>query len=79
MLVKARRTRLNLLQSLGQFLGALDAALANFAHSRGASRVEMGFGAGGMDSRASRSDSRWIATRAREKFLGLYESEVLPF
>src|ERR1700730_28645 len=78
MLAKARPHSSELLQSLGQFLGAMDAALADFAHP--AARRELKWDL----ARAS-----WIRQHLHllrnasqrglvEKFLSVYESEVVP-
>jgi 4-aminobutyrate aminotransferase-like enzyme/Ser/Thr protein kinase RdoA (MazF antagonist) len=78
MLVKARPHSPELLQSLGGFLGAMDAALADFSHP--VTR---------RDLKWDLTRAHWIrqhlsllrdpSQRALvEKFLALYESEVLP-
>src|SRR5712672_2122145 len=78
MLVKARPHLPELLQSLGQFLGALDAALADFEHA--AVRRELKWdlaraGWIGPHLHLIRDASRRALV---EQSLALYESEVLP-
>jgi 4-aminobutyrate aminotransferase-like enzyme/Ser/Thr protein kinase RdoA (MazF antagonist) len=78
MLTKARPHSAELLQSLGEFLGAMDAALADFEHP--AARRELKWDL----TRASwiRQHLHLIRDASRralvEKFLALYEAQVVP-
>jgi 4-aminobutyrate aminotransferase-like enzyme/murein DD-endopeptidase MepM/ murein hydrolase activator NlpD len=78
MLAKARPHSTELLESLGRFLGEMDAALADFSHA--ASRRELKWDlvrAGWI--RAHVHEIRDTSQRALvEKFLSLYEADVLP-
>src|SRR6266446_1578316 len=78
MLVKARPHSPELLQSVGQFLGALDAALADFAHPEVRRELKWDLARAG-----------WIVPHLHlirdasqralvEKFLALYDTEVVP-
>src|ERR1700688_1227880 len=78
MLVKARPHSAELLESLGRFLGEMDAGLADFSHA--AARRELKWDS----ARAGwiRGHLELIRNESRralvEKFLALYEREVLP-
>ncbi|HXN51303.1 MAG TPA: aminotransferase class III-fold pyridoxal phosphate-dependent enzyme [Candidatus Acidoferrum sp.] len=78
MLAKARPHSPELLESLGRFLGEMDAALSDFSH--GAARRELKWDL----ARASwiRAHLHQIGDTSQralvEKFLSLYEAEVLP-
>ncbi len=67
-----------LLRSLGQFLGGLDTALADFSHPAADRELKWDFSRAGW----IRDYLQHIADPARralvERFLGLYESEVIP-
>jgi 4-aminobutyrate aminotransferase-like enzyme/Ser/Thr protein kinase RdoA (MazF antagonist) len=78
MLVKARPHSPELLQTLGQFLGALDAALADFAHPAVRRELKWDLARAGW-IRAHVHHIRDASRRALvEKFLALYETEVVP-
>ena len=78
MLAKTRPHSSELLQSLGRFLGEMDAALADFSHE-----------SAGRDLKWDLARAGWIRPHLHlirdasqralvEKFLSLYEAEVLP-
>src|SRR5229473_1735795 len=76
MLVKARPHSPELLQSLGQFLGALDAALADFAHPEVRRELKWDLARAGW-IRGYLHNIRDVSQRALvEKFLALYDAEV---
>ncbi len=78
MLAKARPHSPELLQSLGQFLGEVDAALADFSHAAAGRELKWDLARAGW-IRAHLHHIRDASQRALvEKFLSLYESEVLP-
>src|SRR5882724_1608897 len=78
MLVKARPHSPELLQSLGQFLGEMDAALADFSHAAARRELKWDFVRAGW-IRGHLHHIRDASQRAlAEKFLSLYEAEVLP-
>src|SRR5258708_17525304 len=78
MLAEARPHSAELLQSLGQFLGEVDAALADFSHAAGGRELKWDLARAGW-IRAHLHLIRDASQRALvEKFLSLYESEVLP-
>src|SRR5713101_2828784 len=78
MLVKARPHSPELLQSLGQFLGALDAALADFAHHEVRRELKWDLARAGW-IRGHLHLIRDTSQRALvEKFLALYDAEVVP-
>src|SRR6266849_3045033 len=78
MLVKARPHSPELLQSLGQFLGALDAALADFAHPEVRRELKWDLARAGW-IRGHLHLIRDTSQRALvEKFLALYDDEVVP-
>src|SRR6267154_344127 len=78
MLVKARPHSPELLQSLGQFLGALDAALADFEHPAVRRELKWDLARAGW----IREHLNLIRDRSQralvEKFLALYDAEVVP-
>src|SRR5713101_524219 len=78
MLVKARPHSPELLQSLGQFLGALDAALADFAHPEVRRELKWDLARAGW-IRGHLHLIRDTSQRALvEKFLALYDAQVVP-
>jgi 4-aminobutyrate aminotransferase-like enzyme/Ser/Thr protein kinase RdoA (MazF antagonist) len=78
MLAKARPHPPELLQSLGQFLGAMDAALADFAHPAARRELKWDLARAGW-IRQHLHLLRDASQRALvEKFLALYETEVVP-
>jgi len=78
MLVKARPHSPELLHSLGQFLGALDAALADFAHAAVHRELKWDLARAGW-IRGHLHLIRDASQRALvEQFLELYEAEVVP-
>jgi 4-aminobutyrate aminotransferase-like enzyme/Ser/Thr protein kinase RdoA (MazF antagonist) len=78
MLAKARPHSPELLQSLGRFLGEMDAALADFSHLAAARELKWDLARAGW-IRAHLLHIRNAAQRALiEKFLALYEAEVEP-
>src|SRR6266404_4869280 len=78
MLVKARPHSPELLQSLGRFLGQMDAALADFAHPAVCRELKWDSARAGW-IRGHLHQLRDASQRALvEKFLALYEDEVLP-
>src|SRR6266849_8387885 len=78
MLAKARPHSPELLQSLGQFLGEMDAALADFSHAAAGRELKWDLARAGW-IRQHLSLLRDASQRALvEKFLSLYETEVLP-
>jgi len=78
MLAKARPHSPELLQSLGHFLGAMDAALADFAHPAARRELKWDLARAGW-IRQHLSLLRDASQRALvEKFLSLYDTEVLP-
>jgi 4-aminobutyrate aminotransferase-like enzyme/Ser/Thr protein kinase RdoA (MazF antagonist) len=78
MLVKARPHSPELLQSLGSFLGEMDAALADFAHPAVRRELKWDLVRAGW-IRAHLHHVRNDSQRALvEKFLALYEGEVVP-
>ena len=78
MLAKARPHSAELLQSLGRFLGALDAALADFAHAGTGRELKWDLARAGW----IRAHLHHIGDASRralvENFLALYEAEVAP-
>src|SRR5882762_4021862 len=78
MLTKARPHSPELLQSLGQFLGEMDASLADFSHPAVRRELKWDLTRAGW-IRAHLHHVRDGSQRALvEKFLALYEVEVLP-
>ncbi len=78
MLAKARPHSPELLQSLGHFLGEMDAALADFSHDAAGRELKWDLARAGW-IRAHLHYIRDASQRALvEKFLALYETEVLP-
>jgi 4-aminobutyrate aminotransferase-like enzyme/Ser/Thr protein kinase RdoA (MazF antagonist) len=78
MLAKARPHSPELLQSLGEFLGAMDAALADFAHPAARRELKWDLARAGW-IRQHLHLLRDASQRALvEKFLALYETEVVP-
>ena len=78
MLVKARPHSPELLQSLGGFLGAVDAALSDFAHPAARRELKWDLARAGW-IRQHLHLLRDASQRAlAEKFLSLYEAEVVP-
>ena len=78
MLAHARPHSPELLQSLGRFLGDMDAALVGFAHAAARRELKWDLANGGwirkhIDLIADSSRSALV-----EKFLALYETEVVP-
>jgi 4-aminobutyrate aminotransferase-like enzyme/Ser/Thr protein kinase RdoA (MazF antagonist) len=77
-LVKARPHSPELLESLGRFLGEMDAALADFAHPAARRELKWDFARAGW-IRNHVQLIRDASQRALiEKFLSLYQNEVLP-
>src|SRR3984893_3875126 len=78
MLVKARPHSPELLRSLGGFLGEMDAALADFSHSAARRELKWDFVRAGW----IRNHVHLIGDMSRralvEKFISLYEGEVVP-
>ena len=78
MLAKARPHSPELLQSLGRFLGEMDAALADFSHAAAERELKWDLTRAGW-IRAHLHHTPDESQRALvEKFLSLYEAEVLP-
>src|SRR5579864_4231595 len=78
MLAKARPHSPELLQSVGQFLGAMDVALADFAHPAARRELKWDLARAGW-IRQHLHLLRDASQRALvEKFLALYETEVVP-
>jgi len=78
MLAKARPHSPELLQSLGHFLGEMDAALADFSHDAARRELKWDLARAGW-IRAHLHHIRDVSQRALiEKFLSLYETEVVP-
>src|SRR5260370_17602867 len=78
MLAKARPHSPELLQSLGQFLGEVDAALADFSHAAAGRELKWDLARAGW-IRAHLHHIRDASQRRLvEKFLSLYEAEVVP-
>src|SRR6266436_6684485 len=78
MLVKALPHSAELLQSLGQFLGTLDAALADFEHPEVGRELKWDLARAGW-IREHLHLIRDVSQRALiEKFLALYDAEVVP-
>jgi 4-aminobutyrate aminotransferase-like enzyme/Ser/Thr protein kinase RdoA (MazF antagonist) len=78
MLVKARPHSPELLQSLGQFLGEMDAALADFSHPAAKRELKWDLARAGW-IRAHLHQIRDASQRSLvEKFLSIYDAEVLP-
>src|SRR5579859_2676034 len=78
MLAKARPHSPELLQSVGQFLGAMDVALADFAHPAARRELKWDLARAGWIRQHLRL-LRDVSQRALvEKFLALYETEVAP-
>jgi len=78
MLVKARPHSPELLQSLGQFLGEMDGALADFSHPAVHRELKWDLTRAGW-VRAQLDHLRDASQRALvEKFLALYETDVVP-
>jgi 4-aminobutyrate aminotransferase-like enzyme/Ser/Thr protein kinase RdoA (MazF antagonist) len=78
MLVKARPHSPELLQSLGEFLGAMDTALATFAHPAARRELKWDLARTGW-IRQHTSLIREASRRGLvEKFLSLYEAEAVP-
>src|SRR5216684_3408588 len=78
MLVKARPHSPELLQSLGQFLGEMDAALLDFSHAAARRELKWDLARAGW-IREHLHLLRDASRRALvEKFLSLYEAEVVP-
>jgi 4-aminobutyrate aminotransferase-like enzyme/Ser/Thr protein kinase RdoA (MazF antagonist) len=78
MLVKARPHSPELLHSLGHFLGEMDAALADFSHDAARRELKWDLTRAGW-IRAHLHHIRDASQRALiEKFLSLYETEVVP-
>jgi len=78
MLVKARPHSPELLQSLGQFLGALDAALADFAHAAVSRELKWDLARAGWIRAHLHHIRDGSQRRLVEKFLALYDAEVVP-
>src|ERR1700739_288346 len=78
MLVKARPHSRELLESLGRFLGEMDAALADFTHDAARPELKWDFVPAGW----IRDYVQLIGDASRralvEQFISLYESEVVP-
>jgi 4-aminobutyrate aminotransferase-like enzyme/Ser/Thr protein kinase RdoA (MazF antagonist) len=78
MLVKARPHSPELLQSLGRFLGEMDAALVDFSHTASRRELKWDFVRAGW----IRNHVHLIGDMSRralvEKFTSLYEGEVVP-
>jgi Ser/Thr protein kinase RdoA (MazF antagonist) len=78
MLAKARPHSPELLHSLGHFLGQMDAALADFSHDAARRELKWDLTRAGW-IRAHLHNIRDASQRALlEKFLSLYETEVVP-
>jgi 4-aminobutyrate aminotransferase-like enzyme/Ser/Thr protein kinase RdoA (MazF antagonist) len=78
MLAKARPHSPELLHSLGHFLGEMDAALADFSHDAARRELKWDLTRAGW-IRAHLHLIRDVSQRTRvEKFLSLYETEVVP-
>src|SRR6266478_1223419 len=78
MLAKARPHSPELLQSLGQFLGEVDAALADFSHAAAGRELKWDLARAGW-IRAHLHHIRDASQRGLvEKFLSLYKAEVVP-
>src|SRR5882672_10837882 len=78
MLVKARPHSAELLQSLGQFLGTLDAALADFAHAAVRRELKWDLARAGWIREHLRLIRDGSQRALVEKFLALYDAEVMP-
>src|SRR5712692_1513440 len=78
MLAKARPHSPELLQSLGHFLGEMDAALADFSHTAAGRELKLDLARAGW-IRGHLHLIRDASQRALvEKFLALYDAEVVP-
>jgi len=78
MLAKARAHSPELLQSLGRFLGELDVALADFSHASAGRELKWDLARAGW-IRPHLHQIRDASQRALvEKFLSLYETDVIP-
>src|ERR1700688_2580959 len=78
MLAKARPHSPELLQSLGGFLGAMDAALADFAHPAARRELKWDLARAGWIRQHLHLIHDASQRVLAEKFLSLYESEVVP-
>src|SRR5882672_1828147 len=78
MLVKARPHSPELLQSVGQFLGALDAALADFAHPEVRRELKWDLARAGSIREHLHLIRDGSQRALVEKFLALYDAEVVP-
>jgi 4-aminobutyrate aminotransferase-like enzyme/Ser/Thr protein kinase RdoA (MazF antagonist) len=78
MLVKARPHSPELLQSMGQFLGALDAALADFAHPEVRRELKWDLARAGWIREHLHLIRDGSQRALVEKFLALYDAEVVP-
>src|SRR5712675_2567468 len=78
MLVKARPHSPELLQSLGQFLGALDAALADFEHPAVRRELKWDLARAGWIREHLHLIRDGSQHALVEKFLALYDAEVVP-
>jgi 4-aminobutyrate aminotransferase-like enzyme/Ser/Thr protein kinase RdoA (MazF antagonist) len=77
-LAKARPHSAELLQSLGQFLGEMDAALADFSHAAAGRELKWDLARAGWIRRHLHLLREASQRALIEKFLSLYETEVLP-
>src|SRR5258705_9463582 len=78
MLVKSRPHSPELLQSLGQFLGALDAAFADFAHPEVRRELKWDSARAGWIREHLHLIRDGSQRALVEKFLALYDAEVVP-
>src|SRR5258705_1605548 len=78
MLVKARPHSAELLQSLGQFLGALDAALVDFEHPAVRRELKWDLARAGWIREHLHLIRDGSQRALVEKFLALYDAEVVP-
>jgi 4-aminobutyrate aminotransferase-like enzyme/Ser/Thr protein kinase RdoA (MazF antagonist) len=78
MLVKARPHSAELLQSLGQFLGALDAALADFEHPAVRRELKWDLARAGWIREHVHLIRDGSQRALVEEFLALYDAEVVP-
>jgi 4-aminobutyrate aminotransferase-like enzyme/Ser/Thr protein kinase RdoA (MazF antagonist) len=78
MLVKARPHSPELLQSLGRFLGEMDLALADFFHAAARRELKWDFVRAGWIRNHVQLIRHASGRALVEKFLSLYEAEVLP-
>jgi 4-aminobutyrate aminotransferase-like enzyme/Ser/Thr protein kinase RdoA (MazF antagonist) len=78
LLVHARPHSSELLQSLGRFVGAMDAALADFTHLGAKRDLKWDLARAGWIRKHLQHISDASRRELVDKFLGLYETEVVP-